>query len=313
MNEGFLSKLNNAPVLKQVDAFAQSLTRETFDVIQRKFKVMDFSQKQAAWLAKNMDASATEYGSAMRGIAKEVNAAYGGLNWDVMGVSKGMRDLSRLVLLAPDWTFSNVLNLKYTGEGGPAGTAARTFWVKSFATGIALSQAMSVLIGGKSDLTGHPTSVYLGKDKDGKAMYSKWFFAGAPGDAITATNRVLKDGLLEGLVGFMSNKFGPIASTFQGLAQNKERTGKPISPKTDTPIQKNIHQAEFAAGQLTPIPFGIKSVGQLLTDPKTSDSTWDYVLPLLGTYVTHEKPEGGETAKKAAVFISPVSAEAMHA
>jgi hypothetical protein len=302
LREGFLSKLNDLPVIKQVDAFAQYLTRETFDVIQRKFKVMDFAQKQAAWLSKNPEASATEYGQAMRGISKEVNAAYGGLNWDVMGVSKGMRDLSRLFILAPDWTFSNVLNLKYTGEGGPAGSAARSFWVKSFATGIALSQAMSVLIGGKSDLTGHPTSVYLGKDKDGKEMYSKWFFAGAPSDAITLTNRIMKDGLLEGMVGFIANKFGPIASTLTGLAENKQRTGAPISKKGDTPLQKNVEQGKFVAGNLTPVPFGIKSVGDLLINPKTSDSTWDYILPLIGLYVTHEKPEGGGTAPKSKSF-----------
>ncbi len=301
--KGF-DKLRELPVLKQVDAFAQSITHETFDVLQRKFKVMDFSQKQAAWLAKNPETSATEYGSAMRGIAKEVNAAYGGLNWDVMGVSKQMRDISRLFILAPDWTFSNVANLKYTGEGGPAGSAARSFWVKSFVTGIAISQAASVLISGQ--MSKNPTSVYLGKDKDGKEMYSNWFFAGAPKDAITLVNRVGKDGLLEGMVGFISNKFGPIASTLTGLMENKQRTGAPISKKGDTQTDKNLKQGAFAAKGLIPVPFGIASIADLLMDPKTNTSTWDYVLPLIGTYVTHEKPEGGEApAKKSGSFHLP--------
>ena len=288
-----LDKLRNLPVLKQVDALAQGLTHDTFDVIQRKFKVMDFSQKQAAWLAKNPEATDVEYGKAMRGITKEVNAAYGGLNWDVLGVSKGMRDLSRLIILAPDWTFSNVLNVKYTGEGGPAGSAARMFWVKSFATGIALSQATSMMVSGTMKWD-HPTSVYLGKDKEGKDMYSNMFFAGAPKDSITLVNRVMKDGALEGLVGFTANKFGPIAGTMLGLAENKQRTGAPISKKTDTFAEKSGKQAKYAAGQLTPVPFGLRDIADMLTDAKEHPFT-DFLLPLAGMYATHEKPEGGET------------------
>ncbi len=291
LNQGFLSNLRNLPVLKQVDAFARSLTEETFDVIQRKFKVMDFSQKQAAWLAKHPDAGASEYGSAMRGISKEVNSAYGGLNWEVMGVSKPMRDISRLFILAPDWTFSNVANVKYAGEGGPAGTAARAFWVKSFATGIALSQATSIMLTGQ--MSKNPTSVYLGQDKTGKDMFSDVFFAGAPKDAITLVNRVGRDGLLEGLVGFAANKFGPMAATGKGLMMNKQQTGAPISKPTDTLLEKNVKQVEYAAGELAPVPFGIKDIAQLLTDPKEDTSKWDYVLPLLGAYVTRDKEQTG--------------------
>jgi hypothetical protein len=296
-----LDTLRNLPVLKQVDAFAQSLTHETFDVIQRKFKVMDYSQKAAKWMAENPNAKEAQYGSAMRGISKEVNAVYGNLNWDVLGVSRGVRDISRMFILAPDWTFSNLANLKYVGEGGPAGAAARMFWVKSFTTGIAMTAAASQLIGGKYDWT-HPFSVYLGQDKDGQPMYSNMFFAGAPKDAITLVNRVMKDGLLEGIVGFAANKFGPIASTARGLAENKQRTGLPISKPTDTPADKNVKQAKYAAGELLPVPFGLKEIGQQLTDPKQEASKWDYFLPLIGNYVTHERQaaggSGGESKEK---------------
>ena len=60
----------------------------------------------------------------MRSIGKEINAVYGGLNWDVMGVSANYQAVARMFLLAPDWTFSNVANLKYAFEGGPGGNAA---------------------------------------------------------------------------------------------------------------------------------------------------------------------------------------------
>jgi hypothetical protein len=293
---GKLDTLRNLPLLKQVDQFAQALTRETFDVIQRKFKVMDFAGKQDAWIAKHPEHTDVEYGTAMRGIAKEVNAAYGGLNWDVMGVSKQMRDLSRLLILAPDWTFSNVANLKYAGEGGPAGNAARMFWLKSFTTGIALTAGASLSIGHRYDWD-HPFEVYLGDDANGKAMYSNVFFAGAPKDAITLAKRVMKDGLLQGVVGFAANKFGPVAQTGLHIAENKDFRGKPITKPGDTPVEKDVKGAGFAAKELTPVPFGLKDIADQLMDDKQY-SKWDYVLPLLGMYATHEGDKGGGEAPK---------------
>jgi len=263
------SSLKDNAIVKRVDALAKGLTQETFDVIQRKFKVMDWSAKEAAWVAKHPQATDAEYASAMRGYAKEVNAAYGGLNWDAMGVSRGLQDVSRLFLLAPDWTFSNVLNLKYSGEGGVAGSAARAFFVKSFATGFAMTAAMSYAIGGKWDKD-HPEMVYLGKDKDGKEMYANYFFAGAPKDAITLTHRVMKDGPLTGVAEFMVGKAGPLVGSGLGLAMNKEYSGKPISKKGESGEEKSKHQAEFVAGKVVPI-IGtnvIKTVKDALTDPE---------------------------------------------
>ena len=71
-----------------IDAIFKGMTKATFDVAQRKFKVIDYSTKEAQWLAKNPK----RYGCAVwhshaRLLAKEVNAVYGGLNWDVLGVS----------------------------------------------------------------------------------------------------------------------------------------------------------------------------------------------------------------------------------
>ena len=288
-----LDKLANTPVIKEVDAFAKALTRDTFDVVQRKFKVMDFSQKQSAWIANHPEATETEYGKAMRGITKEVNAAYGGLNWDVLGVSKGMRDMSRLFILAPDWTFSNVLNAKYAlspGEG-IAGSSARSFWVKSFATGISLTAAMSIMVGGKYDVT-HPTQVYMGKDKDGKDMYADWFFAGAPKDLATLTNHVIKDGALTGLVNFLSYKFGPIAGTAAGLMKNKSFTGGAITKPTEGFAEKTAREAGYVATQAAPAPFSIKNVAEMLMSPDKHVTWTDVLSNLAGVTVSHEGQKG---------------------
>jgi hypothetical protein len=300
-----LDTIRNIPVIKQVDAFAQGITRATFDVIQRKFKVADFSSKEAAWIAKHPQATELEYGTAMRGIAKEVNAAYGGLNWDVMGKSKSFRDVSRLFLLAPDWTFSNVVNAKYAFQGGAAGPAARAFWVKSFTTGFAMTAAASIMIGGKYDPADirHIDQVYLGKDKDGKEMYANWFFAGAPKDLMTWTKKSISDTPLAGTAEFIVNKAAPMVGTIGHMAMNEDYGSKPIYKKTDNFGKKLKDESEYAASRLAPISgvSAVEDVKKALTDP-THEWSYKDLLSLaadaIGSQTIHESPKGGTAAPK---------------
>ena len=279
-------KLANVPIVKQIDAALKWTTKETFDVIQRKFKVQDASQKIAAWMAKHPDATDSELFSARRSITKEVNAAYGGLNWDVLGVGKTVRDVSRLFLLAPDWTYSNVLNAKYAFEGGPAGTAARMFWVKSFATGISMTAAMSMSIGGKYDPTDikHLDQVYLGTDKDGKEMYADWFFAGAPRDAMTLIKNVASESPIGGTARFVVGKASPLLGMGFGLASNKDG-GKPITTADDTTPEKFGKQAKYVAGRVAPISgvSAVKTVSDALMDPDHEYSYRDLLELAAGT------------------------------
>ena len=191
-----------------VDKVFKSMTRATFEVAQRKFKVIDFSMKEARWLAKHPQATEAEYGTSMRSIAKEVNAVYGGLNWDVMGVSANFQAIGRMFLLAPDWTFSNVANLKYASEGGAGGNAARAFWIKSFITGAIMTQGMSLFLTGQKSKQWD--KVYLGKDEKGKELYSSIFFVGAPKDAISTINSTMRDGFPAGTIEFSVNKASPL-------------------------------------------------------------------------------------------------------
>lgn len=285
--------LRNTFGIKQIREFGEGITHQTFDVVQRKFKVMDYSLQKAAWLAKNPEAGDIEYGKAMRSIAKEVNAVYGGLNWDVMGVSNNWLEVVRAVMLAPDWTFSNLANLKYTMEGGPGGNAARMFWIRSFTTGAALTQAMSLMVSGQT--SSHWNEVYLGKDKKGKEMYSNMFFAGAPKDATTWFNQVIRNGALEGTAQFASFKAGPIVGMFPRLLMNKDWQGKDIVKKEDSPLEKTKKEAIFAAGELVPVPFSFKDpVMAMIGDPDQDYSYRDFLLGLVGANVVH-RSEGGET------------------
>lgn len=264
-------KLANAPVIKQVDAAFRGITAETFEVIQRKFKVQDAELKSAKWMANHENATPEEYFAARRSIAKEVNSAYGGLNWDVLGTGKTVRDVSRLFLLAPDWTFSNVLTAKYSFEGGPAGSAARMFWAKSFATGFAMTAATSIAIGGKYDPsdTKHLDQVYMGTDAQGKEMYANWFFAGAPKDAMTLVKRTASDSPIAATAEFIVSKASPALGMLGGLAANKQASGAPIYKKTDDAATQTADQAKYVAERTLPITAvsAVETVSAALSDP----------------------------------------------
>jgi hypothetical protein len=296
-DKGIIDTIRSLPVAKQADALAKALSHETFDVVQRKFKVMNFGLKSARWLANHPDADDAQYLSAQRSIAKEVNATFGGLNWKVMGVDPTTRAIIRLAMLAPDWTFSNFLNAKYavTDWNSPAGSMARAFWAKSFLTGFALTAAASLTIGGQMPDKKHWYDVYLGEDKSGNPMYTNWFYAGASKDSITAVSRILEDGLETGLAEFASYKLSPLLSIGQRLIQNKNWRGQPIAKKSDTPLQKTEKETGFIAGQL--LPFTVQDMIQTIQNPE--NKTWkDIVTSVMGGYVQHVgEKQGGATSQ----------------
>jgi len=279
-----------------IDKIFKGVTKATFEVVQRKFKVIDFSAKEAQWLAKHPNATDAEYGTAMRSIAKEVNAVYGGLNWEVMGVSANFQAIARMFLLAPDWTFSNVANLKYAGEGGAGGKAARAFWLKSFATGYAMTQGMSLFLTGQ--MSKQAFSVYMGKDDKGKEMYSSIFLAGAPKDAVGLMNKVAKDGFPAGAVEFSINKASPLFGTGARMLLNKDWQGKPIyKPKEDV-LTKSGKELAFGAEQLFPSPFVVKDIVERYMNPDESLSYKDFLAALAGASVYHEGPKKDSSKRK---------------
>lgn len=275
--------------IEYVDKAFKGVTKATFEVAQRKFKVLDFSAKEAQWLAKHSNATDTEYGSAMRSISKEVNAVYGGLNWEVMGVSKNFQAVARMFLLAPDWTFSNVANLKYAidpRENSAGGNAARAFWLKSFVTGYAMTQGMSIFVSGQS--SDQFDKVYLGKDGKGKKMYSSMFFVGAPKDAIGLVNSTMKYGFPAGALNFAANKASPLVGTGVRELENKDWQGKPITKRTDTFGEKTGKELGFAAEQLVPAPFALKDMAQTYLNPNQALTYKDFLASLAGASVYHE-------------------------
>lgn len=274
-----------------IDKAFKSITKLTFEVVQRKFKVIDMAVRDAAWLADHKGATEAEHEIAMRSMAKEVNSVYGGLNWDVMGVSRNYQAVARMILLAPDWTFSNLAGLKYglTEWGTPAGNASRMFMLKSFITGVALTQAMSKFVSGQ--YSDQWDKVYLGDDSKGKKMYSSMFLAGLPKDAWGLYTHNINDGFPAGIVTWGMNKAAPLAGTLVREAMNKDWEGKPIRNKADTALGKTGKNIEFAAENLVPAPFVIKDIAKGLINPDKDITYKDFLAAVIGASVYHETPK----------------------
>lgn len=294
---GYLAGLKDNAVVEGANKFMEGTSRYIFDTVQRRWKVMDWAKKEAGWIAKNPDATESEYTAAMRGYAKEVNAAYGGLNWDVMGVSKGMQNIARLFLLAPDWTFSNVVNLKYAvSDSGTAGKASRALFAKSFITGIAATAAMSIYVGGKYDPK-HFDQVYLGTDKDGKEMYSNIFFAGAPKDLMSLAKRSYNTDPVTGLAETVIGKASPILGATIDLGKNEDFRGRPISKPGDSGAMRTVESTLYVGEKVIPITgeTPVEMMKSFLTQPDYSPSyqeAIDFAAGLVGSPIYHEG-EGG--------------------
>ena len=286
--------LRNAPGIKQADAFAKLITKLTFDIVQRKFKVSDYAMKKAEWIAKNPNATDVEFSAAKLSVAKEVNAAYGGLNWEVMGVNKGTLNIVRFLMLAPDWTFSNFFNAKYSFEGGPAGAASRKFWARSMITGMVLSYAMSSFLNNKLETpdSNNLFSVHYGKDKNGRDIYQNIFFAGAPQDAIMLTKNVMNYGIIEGFAQSIANKASPILRASFHLFTNRNYLGQQEIPKGMGPLAGTMRSLMISGEDMGPLPFSLQSIGQMFMDPKKQYSYWEYASSLMGTIPKHVVPEG---------------------
>src|SRR5258708_2925243 len=305
------------PGVKQVEGAAKFLTHETFNVMQRKFKVTDFALSDAAWVAKHPNATDVEHFKAQRDFAKEINAAYGGLQWEVLGVNKMTQAAMKFFMLAPDWTFSNWFNAKaafpegapgiFKGNGGEASMKSRAFWLRSFVTGLILTQLYSVL------MSGHPSKdpfkAYLGTDPTGKEVYTNIGFAGAPSDAINLLKNVNDYGVPEGVAKTIAAKEAPLPRTVSELLANRNYLGQTIVPKGAGLLTGTARSAYELGVNLAPIPFSVSNTATMLMDNGKKYIPQEFVSIILGGgTATHQPPAGmrAVTSGKNAGTLTPI-------
>lgn len=280
-----------APGVKQMDAAAQHITDFTFGNLQRKFKVTDYQLHRAGWMAKHPDATPEELSTASSSIAKEINAVYGGLHWENLGISKASTELARAVMLAPDWTFSNIFNVKYaTEKGTPAGQLARAFWIRQLVGGVAATQLASLMFSGKPSK--NLTQVYLGKDPKGKDIYQNIFFKGVSGDVLNLAHNVSDYGAVQGIARTLAGKAAPLPRAAMQLISNRDYFGREIVPKGMNPLAGTARAALETGKTLLPAPLSIENAYEMIAGKHAKDYTIPefFTTPFAGNPPRHVNP-----------------------
>lgn len=281
--------------IRWIDQSAQKITDFTFGNLQRKFKVMDFAQHKAAWMADHPNATDAELSAAKRSIAKEVNAVYGGLHWEQLGVGRAPLEMARAILLAPDWTLSNIANYKYAFEwSSPAGKLARMFWAHQYVGGMIATQLLSLAI--SHQFSDSPTDAYYGEDKDGQKIYQNNFFKGASGDQLSFIHNVKEYGLPIGSLHFAAGKAAPLLRVGLEAVTNRDYLGHQIVNPNLNPVAKTVRGLGKVAWDALPIPFSVDNLYQMLLGPHADRYTKPEVTSTMfsGTPPRHVPPEGME-------------------
>ncbi len=269
-------------------------------------KVIDFSIKDAAWLSSHQNATLAEHYEAQRRIAKEINAVYGGLHWENMGVNRTTLGIARLAMLAPDWTFSNWVTAKYAFEGGPGGNAARLYWIKTAILAFGLTYATSLLLSGKP--AKDPTRVNLGKDDQGRDVTQNLFFTGAAGDLSNLVHYSDQYGLVIGPAHIVANKLGNFGRAAIHQLTNEDQAHRQISVRDAGVLKNTVRGASQLAKDIVPVPFGASTAIRMRMDDKKNYRLSEYLGTILGgTPPTHDAPPKVIHHKKPIPWTVPLS------
>jgi len=298
-----------APIIKQVDQLAESITRFTFDNLVDRYKVTTYAVRKAAWIATHPNASDAELALAKQDIASATNAIFGGLHFENLGWTKAAVELARAVQFAPDWTWSNVFNIGYavpgkaagplrSGLSGERGRLSRAFWTRTAVHGVIGSQLASLmytgLSGGKPELSDRPFYVYKGRDEQGRKMYVNLFLKGAPGDVLSWFTKVYDLGAVAGSAQFVAGKLSAPVRASMHLGTNTDWRGRPIVPHGLNPLAATARGVVGVAKELNPLPFGAQATWDLMAGPDADKfSVPEFIeSAVFGARTQHVAPEG---------------------
>lgn len=287
------SKITELPVVKQTLQLAEKSGEFLFGKVQRFLKVSDYGRKMANWVASHPDATNEQVKAAKVGFAKEINAVYGGLNWEAMGMTQSNLSLLRLGLLAPDWTISNIQLLKYAFGGGTEGSSSRASILTAAISGMVLTEGINKM------LTGHFTDE---NDKGHKleveispGVYVS-FLRGGIGDISKYISMIYESGTAAGTMRFAQGKLAPFARTTIGLASDTKYNGREIYKKGEGHnLQNDYDVLKFILSSTLPVPLGVSNILEYKNDPEKTVHGGVAVLTGLGRY---SKSRGGSSGMK---------------
>lgn len=281
----YLQKFLDAPGVKQFVKANETHSNYLFGKMQRWLKVTDYAKKCSSWLEKHPNVKNREIIKAKRSIARQINAAYGGLNWETLGATPSMVRLGQLTMLAPDWTYSNVELAKLAFEKSPAGDLARAHIGSALIGGGILTEGLNYI------LTGHFT------DKNAKGhqfevevrpgVYVS-FFRGGIGDFFKLGSNITENGV-GGIGQFANGKLSPLMRAGSTALSGRNYFGQkvvnngPFGKGSDlNNFQKSGNYFAAVGQNSVPIPFGANSAFALHNRKNAKPNAFDYALTVSG-------------------------------
>lgn len=154
--------------------------RALWDHYHKGLKMWTFTAKRAQMIAKNPNVAVEEIDKA---VARHVNNAFGGQNWEMLMKSAKWRQAAHLAFLAPDWTWSNIkiaTSAFKTKAGGEAsrleGQLARRYWARAAFWFFTLSNTANYALSGHfmwENEKGHEFDIDTGiKDDKGRRIFT---------------------------------------------------------------------------------------------------------------------------------------------
>lgn len=157
-----LDKMKFTRVMKdKMLNFNEQLHRHLFGTYGAGLKMFDGVQLAQSELIKNPNQQPSEVYAR---VAKLMNDSYGGINWDRMRGTRMQNPTNRramsLLLLAPDWTASNLRMAKKAFEKGDEGLLYRKAWGRVMLRGIAITGLANSILAmmDEQDDDGNPIS-----------------------------------------------------------------------------------------------------------------------------------------------------------
>lgn len=299
-----LDKLAQVPGLKQAVDLNAKNGEFLFGKVQRYLKTMDYTQKASNWVADHPNATNEAVVSAKRGFAKEVNNAYGGLNWESMGVDKTQQAAMRLAFLAPDWLTSNFSLGKQalTDIKGTGGAAARRNIATTVVGGMLATEAINHVLTGhftNQNEKGHEFEVQVQP-----GVYVS-LMRGGIGDLIKMGSMMVENGPTTGAGRYFQGKLSPFARTGVGLLTGRNYYGQAITKKGDSLPQDVLNEGKFIASSAAPLPFSATSVpAYLKSGQPVNPITAGLVATGLARYSAVPKSSPNSPTPKAATATS---------
>jgi hypothetical protein len=273
-------QIGKLPVFKQAGQIMDANNKVLFEDMQSVYKVQGYAVKVAAWAADHKGATTEELDAAKNSIARHINGVFGGLNWKSLRVPKQLLGTMRMLMLAPDWTYSNidVAKTAFNAFNHSAGAGeARKFWVRNVILGFATLESANIAF------TGHGTWMNP-KGHELNVEVSPGVYVttldGLMKDAATLTGDITKSGS-GGITQFAESKLNPLASTALGLAEQRNYYGQSLIDKNGNPLKTTANNLNFAAQQLSPVPFGATGLYNYAKDPNAKKSALG--VGLIGT------------------------------